>query len=168
MVCLLIRPAELQFYTSVSSMLVQIPVSLLLVDFSALWENWTILPAFLLNGLFFHFQSISAYVLMDYISPVTHRYVKKKNVWIACISSLAFKITSFKLWLIYFQCGKYCETGLLDLAVHSSLWKWSDAFEWPWNYRSHSGCPYVYQSERNGSSQFSHSAFRPFRTSILW
>jgi solute carrier family 35 protein E2 len=28
---------------------------------------------FVLNGVFFHFQSITAYVLMDYISPVTHR-----------------------------------------------------------------------------------------------
>lgn len=28
---------------------------------------------FILNGIFFHFQSITAYVLMDYISPVAHR-----------------------------------------------------------------------------------------------
>ena len=30
------------------------------------------LACLLVNGAFFHFQTISAYVLMDYISPVTH------------------------------------------------------------------------------------------------
>merc|ERR1712002_740788 len=27
---------------------------------------------YLINGIFFHFQTITAYVLMDFISPVTH------------------------------------------------------------------------------------------------
>lgn len=67
------RPAELQFYTSMSAMVVQIPVSLLLVDMSSVFENNWVIFGFILNGIFFHFQSISAYVLMDYISPVTHR-----------------------------------------------------------------------------------------------
>jgi solute carrier family 35 protein E2 len=57
-----------------SSMLVQIPVSILLVDASGVAENPWLIFCFVLNGIFFHFQSISAYVLMDYISPVTHRY----------------------------------------------------------------------------------------------
>merc|ERR1719309_701233 len=30
------------------------------------------LVCLVLNGLFFHLQTISAYVLMDYITPVTH------------------------------------------------------------------------------------------------
>ena len=32
----------------------------------------TMFSCLVLNGVFFHFQTISAYVLMDYISPVTH------------------------------------------------------------------------------------------------
>ena len=28
---------------------------------------------YLSNGVFFHFQTISAWALIDYISPVTHR-----------------------------------------------------------------------------------------------
>jgi solute carrier family 35, member E2 len=68
-------PAELQFYTSMASVVVQIPASLLFVDIAAVSQetDQNLLSLFLLNGLFFHFQSITAYVLMDYISPVTHR-----------------------------------------------------------------------------------------------
>lgn len=69
------RPAELQFYTSISSILVQIPATFLFVDSIGVRQaqDTSLLPAFIINGIFFHFQSISAYVLMDYISPVTHR-----------------------------------------------------------------------------------------------
>ncbi|XP_071052705.1 solute carrier family 35 member E2A-like isoform X2 [Onthophagus taurus] len=66
-------PAELQFYTSLASIVVQIPASMWLVDMSSA-ERPEIkhIFYFVLNGLFFHFQSITAYVLMDYISPVAH------------------------------------------------------------------------------------------------
>jgi hypothetical protein len=33
----------------------------------------SLLGLYLLNGVFFHFQTICNYVLMDYISPVTQR-----------------------------------------------------------------------------------------------
>lgn len=70
------RPAELQFYTSLASIVVQIPATFLLVNIrefltTTSYESYL---AFILNGVFFHFQSITAYVLMDYISPVTHRW----------------------------------------------------------------------------------------------
>uniref|UniRef100_A0A6M2DZY0 Putative solute carrier family 35 member e2-like agrilus planipennis n=1 Tax=Xenopsylla cheopis TaxID=163159 RepID=A0A6M2DZY0_XENCH len=35
-------------------------------------SNGGLVMMYLINGAFFHFQSITAYVLMDYISPVTH------------------------------------------------------------------------------------------------
>ena len=66
-------PAELQFYTSAASLVVTVPSCLLLMDWDkvALTNN-RMLACLILNGIFFHFQTISAYVLMDYISPVTH------------------------------------------------------------------------------------------------
>lgn len=69
------RPAELQYYTSLASIIIQIPASLVLVDIKyAMYNtNLHLLLMFILNGVFFHFQSITAYVLMDYISPVTYR-----------------------------------------------------------------------------------------------
>lgn len=69
------RPAELQFYTSMAALVVLIPGSLFLVDFRSVLAHMDLhlLSALLFNGLLFHFQSITAYVLMDYISPVTHR-----------------------------------------------------------------------------------------------
>lgn len=70
------RPAELQYYTSLASIIIQIPASLVLVDLKFAFHNTSqhLLLMYILNGLFFHFQSITAYVLMDYINPVTYRY----------------------------------------------------------------------------------------------
>ncbi|XP_076278372.1 solute carrier family 35 member E2A isoform X3 [Lasioglossum baleicum] len=67
-------PAELQFYTSLASIVVQVPVSILLLDLPTLEHSlsFKLFTAYLLNGVFFHFQSITAYALMDYVSPVTH------------------------------------------------------------------------------------------------
>lgn len=65
-------PAELQFYTSVASIVVQIPTTLLLVNLDVSNVTMKLVGYFILNGVLFHFQSITAYVLMDYISPVTH------------------------------------------------------------------------------------------------
>lgn len=64
-------PAELQFYTSLASVLVQIPATMLLVEVKFAPDSRHLFYL-ILNGLFFHFQSITAYVLMDYVSPVTH------------------------------------------------------------------------------------------------
>ncbi|KAF7405545.1 hypothetical protein HZH66_004451 [Vespula vulgaris] len=86
-------PAELQFYTSLASVVVQIPVSILLVDLPALEHSlsFKIFAAFLLNGVFFHFQSITAYVLMDYISPVTHSVANTaKRAFLIWLSVLLF------------------------------------------------------------------------------
>ncbi|KAG8230340.1 hypothetical protein J437_LFUL000611 [Ladona fulva] len=90
-------PAELQFYTSMASVVVQIPASLLLVDVGGVspdgWTqattNPTLLSALLLNGIFFHFQSITAYVLMGYIGPVTHSVANTAKraflIWLSVI-----------------------------------------------------------------------------------
>ncbi|CAB3373600.1 Hypothetical predicted protein [Cloeon dipterum] len=84
-------PAELQFYTSMASVVVQIPASLLFVDIVSVSHETdnTLLSLFLLNGLFFHFQSITAYVLMDYISPVTHSVANTAKraflIWLSVI-----------------------------------------------------------------------------------
>ncbi|CAH0556638.1 unnamed protein product [Brassicogethes aeneus] len=85
-------PAELQFYTSVASIVVQIPATLLLVDIGLTGKlELKLLFCFVLNGIFFHFQSITAYVLMDYISPVTHSVVNTaKRAFLIWLSVLMF------------------------------------------------------------------------------
>lgn len=102
---IIFRPAELQFYTSLASIVVQIPVSILLVDLPTLEHSlrFKLFAAFLLNGVFFHFQSITAYVLMDYISPVTHRYV---------IVSFAYVIKMYSLYMI-FKAQNYIAVSLI-------------------------------------------------------
>lgn len=69
------RPAEIQFYTSLTSLLVQLPTLFFMADFEKNHDSFTsqYFLACVFNGIFFHFQTISAYVLMDFISPVTHR-----------------------------------------------------------------------------------------------
>merc|ERR1712001_758436 len=79
-------PAELQYHTSLYSLVVQIPCLFFLIDWKNLYSILTSENAgtvesgviihmaflYLINGIFFHFQTITAYVLMDFISPVTH------------------------------------------------------------------------------------------------
>lgn len=67
-------PAEMQYYTSVASILIQIPFCIFFLDYTKVVNNFStqLLVAYLANGIFFHYQTICAYVLMGYISPVTH------------------------------------------------------------------------------------------------
>ncbi|KAK4879767.1 hypothetical protein RN001_007913 [Aquatica leii] len=85
-------PAELQFYTSIASIIVQIPASIMLVDMHHTDKpDVKLVLCFVLNGLFFHFQSITAYVLMDYISPVAHSVANTaKRAFLIWLSVLMF------------------------------------------------------------------------------
>lgn len=86
-------PAELQFYTSMAAMVVLIPGSWILVDLSNVQTPTDVYlwAALLFNGLLFHFQSITAYVLMDYISPVTHSVANTaKRAFLIWLSVLLF------------------------------------------------------------------------------
>ncbi|KAE8743291.1 hypothetical protein FOCC_FOCC011120 [Frankliniella occidentalis] len=86
-------PAELQFYTSMAAMVVLIPGSWILMDLSTMQTPTDIYlwGALFFNGLLFHFQSITAYVLMDYISPVTHSVANTgKRAFLIWLSVLLF------------------------------------------------------------------------------
>ncbi|KAK3105197.1 hypothetical protein FSP39_019558 [Pinctada imbricata] len=86
-------PAELQFYTSISSVVVQIPACFFLIDFEKAQNSLDTMMVISLiaNGIFFHFQSISAYVLMGYISPVTHSVANTvKRAFLIWISVVIF------------------------------------------------------------------------------
>lgn len=86
-------PAELQFYTSLASIVVQIPTTFLLVNISEFLKttSYKSYLAFILNGIFFHFQSITAYVLMDYINPVTHSVANTvKRAFLIWLSVILF------------------------------------------------------------------------------
>ncbi|KAK7093487.1 solute carrier family 35 member E2A-like [Littorina saxatilis] len=86
-------PAELQFYTSIASVGVQIPACFMMMNLDKVRDTLDVTMIFFLviNGIFFHFQSISAYVLMDYISPVTHSVANTvKRAFLIWISVLLF------------------------------------------------------------------------------
>ena len=56
-----------------ASVVVTVPTMVLLVDGATITSMDTkMLFCLLVNGAFFHGQTIAAYYLMDYISPVTH------------------------------------------------------------------------------------------------
>lgn len=67
-------PAELQFYTSMASFFIQVMVSFFLVDWVKvkIYNSLLLIAAMLMNGAFFHFQSITEYALLEHITPVTH------------------------------------------------------------------------------------------------
>ena len=61
------------FFVGVASFTVTLPTMFLLVDLETLTSTTVhLMTCYALNGVFFHCQTISAYYLMDYISPVTH------------------------------------------------------------------------------------------------
>ena len=66
-------PAELQFFTSTASFFIQIMASFVLIDWAKVQLSTLLVCAMLLNGAFFHFQSITEYALLEHITPVTHR-----------------------------------------------------------------------------------------------
>ncbi|WAR14493.1 S35E2-like protein [Mya arenaria] len=78
---------------TISSVIVQIPACVFMIDFQKARNTMdiTILTAFIINGVFFHFQSISAYVLMGYISPVTHSVANTvKRAFLIWLSVIVF------------------------------------------------------------------------------
>ena len=57
----------------VASFTVTLPTMFFLVDWTTLTSTSAqLIFCYCINGVFFHAQTLSAYYLMDYISPVTH------------------------------------------------------------------------------------------------
>ncbi|XP_013790818.1 solute carrier family 35 member E2-like [Limulus polyphemus] len=86
-------PSELQFYTSITSLAVQVPACLLLIDFPLFYSNLNknLIIAYLLDGVSFHCQSITEYTLLGYISPVTHSVANTaKRALLIWLSVLTF------------------------------------------------------------------------------
>ncbi|XP_022109289.1 solute carrier family 35 member E2-like [Acanthaster planci] len=67
-------PPELQFYTSTAAVVLLVPSWFFLIDnpFKNGLPDQVLVMALVLDGIFFHLQSITAYALMGRISPVTH------------------------------------------------------------------------------------------------
>lgn len=85
--------AELQFYTSISSIGIQIPSWLLLIDLKGFWNslNTKLFLAYILGGISFHCQSLSEYMLLGYVSPVTHSVANTaKRALLIWLSFLTF------------------------------------------------------------------------------
>jgi solute carrier family 35 protein E2 len=66
-------PLEVQFFTSLGSVIAMLPICYFTVEFTD--QNYEIssLLLYLLNGISFNCQSLLAFTLMSYISPVTYR-----------------------------------------------------------------------------------------------
>ncbi|XP_071043340.1 solute carrier family 35 member E2B isoform X2 [Parasteatoda tepidariorum] len=85
-------PPELQFYTSLASMCVQVPALVLLIDIPTLQATFTLqmLLLLIINGISFHCQSITEYSLLTYISPVTHSVANTAKrallIWLSVIT----------------------------------------------------------------------------------
>lgn len=67
------RPLQVQFFTSLGSMPIMILLSYLSVEYNDQSHDLISLFLFVINGLSFNFQSLFAFTLMSYISPVTYR-----------------------------------------------------------------------------------------------
>ena len=70
----LYSPAEFQFYTCSAAFLFHLPVSMFLLDDkqAAQIASSTMVLMFI-NGLMYHCQTMMAFSLMQFLSPLTHR-----------------------------------------------------------------------------------------------
>ncbi|KAF2362638.1 Sugar phosphate transporter domain [Trinorchestia longiramus] len=86
-------PAELQFYPNACGVAVQAVGWLFLVSASslAMLTDPHLLLVMLLDGICFHCQTITAYVLMSYISPVTYSVANTtKRAFLIMLSIMVF------------------------------------------------------------------------------
>lgn len=71
------EPREIQYYTGLASLFVQVIVIVTFVDLPLFWRFITtdsnFLLAYLLDGISFHLQSLTEYYLLTQITSVTHR-----------------------------------------------------------------------------------------------
>lgn len=87
------NPAELQFYPNLAAVIIQIPTWYFLVDFKKLSAqmNHDLAFAIFLDGVSFHGQTITAYVLMSYVNPVTYSVANTtKRAFLIWLSVLLF------------------------------------------------------------------------------
>lgn len=70
------RPLEVQFFSSATSVVILVPICYLTVDMSQETFGLINIFLFIINGVSFHMQTLLAFTLMSYISPVTYRYLK--------------------------------------------------------------------------------------------
>ncbi|XP_064110905.1 solute carrier family 35 member E2A-like [Macrobrachium nipponense] len=87
------NPAELQFYPNLAAVIFQLPTWYFLVDFKKLSTqmNHDLAFAIFLDGVSFHGQTITAYVLMSYVNPVTYSVANTtKRAFLIWLSVLLF------------------------------------------------------------------------------
>lgn len=98
-------PHHLQLLTSISSLIIQVPCLLFLVDFPVLWQTVSsdsnLLLSYILNGVCFHCQSLSEYMLLYQISPVTHSVANTtKRALLILLSVMTFgNVVTPQSWL---------------------------------------------------------------------
>ncbi|XP_041480020.1 solute carrier family 35 member E2A-like [Lytechinus variegatus] len=86
-------PPELQFYTSTAAVILLIPswYFILEIPFKDGAPDHVLVVALIVDGIFFHLQSITAYALMGRISPVTHSVANTvKRALLIWLSILTF------------------------------------------------------------------------------
>jgi solute carrier family 35 protein E2 len=84
---------NLQFFTSAAALLVQLPVMVYLNWGESFFGDLTkdLVMSLVINGIFFHMQSVMAYGVMGLVSPVTQSVVNTlKRALLICISIQLF------------------------------------------------------------------------------
>ncbi|XP_076060763.1 solute carrier family 35 member E2A-like isoform X2 [Oratosquilla oratoria] len=89
----LYNPAELQFYPNLAAVFLQLPTWFFFVNFDKLHNKLdsNLVIAIILDGISFHGQTITAYVLMSYVNPVTYSVANTtKRAFLIWLSVLLF------------------------------------------------------------------------------
>lgn len=113
-------PLQVQFFTSLGSMPIMILLSYLSVEYNDQSHDLISLFLYVINGLSFNFQSLFAFTLMSYISPVTYSVCNTvKRAVLIWVSVILFQnsvsvMSAFGTFTVIFGVLSYNQAKLRD------------------------------------------------------
>lgn len=113
-------PLEVQFFSSAASVIILVPICYFTAEDTA--QNYQIFTLFMfvLNGICFHCQTLLAFTLMSYISPVTHSVCNTlKRAILIWVSVIIFQnqvgyMSAFGTFMVVFGVLLYNQSKNID------------------------------------------------------
>ena len=120
-------PLEVQFFTSFGSVIALVPICYFTVEFESQNYQFFSVILYILNGISFNCQSLLAFTLMSYISPVTYSVCNTlKRALLIWFSVIIFQnqvgyISAIGTFLVIFGVLFYNQAKNLDKQIKISV-----------------------------------------------
>lgn len=120
-------PLEVQFFTSFGSVIALVPICYFTVEFDSLNVQFFSVFLYILNGISFNCQSLLAFTLMSYISPVTYSVCNTlKRALLIWLSVILFQnqvgyMSAIGTFLVIFGVLFYNQSKNLDKQIKNAV-----------------------------------------------